>query len=205
MLQYLTKATYITMSTKTTTQRFLSFPLLFCYLLSILAIGGCFYTYFQLNGQKKIAYVRSGDLIYGFQGMKEAQDTFKLKTVVWKANIDTLQAEFNRSLEIYDRSYRQYSSVERTQQQEEIRTQQENLERFRTAIQAQSQEEQTKITEGVLNQINSFVADYGKEHGYDLILGTTVSGNIMYGTDYIDITDEVLKELNNYYKGVKEQ
>jgi outer membrane protein len=44
------------------------------------------------------------------------------------------------------------------------------------------------------------VEEYGKENGYDLILGTTTSGNILYGTEKKDITEQVLNALNNAYE-----
>ena len=56
------------------------------------------------------------------------------------------------------------------------------------------------MMEGVLNQVNSFVQDYGRKKGYDVIFGTTLSGNILYGKEVIDITNEVVEGLNQTYK-----
>jgi outer membrane protein len=55
------------------------------------------------------------------------------------------------------------------------------------------------MTEGVLNQVNSFIEEYSKNKGYDLVIGTTTSGNLLYAREYMDITDEVLKALNENY------
>ena len=50
------------------------------------------------------------------------------------------------------------------------------------------------------NQIDAFIKIYAKENGFDLIVGTTSSGNVLYGADGIDVTEELLKALNEQYK-----
>jgi outer membrane protein len=43
--------------------------------------------------------------------------------------------------------------------------------------------------------------DYGKKHGYDFIYGAQGSGNLMYANGQKNITDEVLKYINERYQG----
>jgi len=42
-------------------------------------------------GTKKIAYVRSTELVYGYLGMKESHNKYERQTKAWQANIDTLK------------------------------------------------------------------------------------------------------------------
>jgi hypothetical protein len=42
----------------------------------------------------------------------------------------------------------------------------------------------------VLDQINAFVEAYGEEEGYDMIVGTTQSGNLLYVCPALEITEE---------------
>jgi outer membrane protein len=53
----------------------------------------------------------------------------------------------------------------------------------------------------VLNQVNSYVKEYAKKHNYDIVYGTTMDGNILYGKEQYDITDDVLEYLNKQYRG----
>jgi outer membrane protein len=61
------------------------------------------------------------------------------------------------------------------------------------------EEKDLEITQKVLNQINSFVKVYAQKNGYKLIIGTTEDGNLMYADETLDITDDVLSELNIKY------
>jgi len=57
------------------------------------------------------------------------------------------------------------------------------------------------MTQTVINDINDFVKDYGKNHGYPIIFGAGGNGNIMYAEEASDLTGEVLEGLNAQYEG----
>ena len=54
----------------------------------------------------------------------------------------------------------------------------------------------------MLAQVNAFVERYAKEHAYDVVLGTTDAGSLMYGGSELDITQEVLTALNEDHEGL---
>jgi outer membrane protein len=151
-----------------------------------------------------IAYIRSSELIYKYTGMIEAHQLYEAKATSWKANVDTLQAKFQRDVDQYNREISKLNYKERQSREESLKKEQNNLVNYSKAIEQKAKEEEEKITQGVLNQVNSFIESYGKEHGYDIILGTTLSGNLLYGNKKLDITDKVLKAINeNYQKGTQ--
>lgn len=147
----------------------------------------------------KVAYVRSADLIYGYEGMKEAQKNYEAKSKQWQSNIDTLSYDFEKAVNNYNTEFSKLSEKERKEKEKFLSQQEQNLSLYSKNLKEQAKTEESKMTEGVLNQINSFVEEYAKKQGYDLILGTNVSGNILYGAKYIDITEEVLEEINKNY------
>lgn len=151
------------------------------------------------SSDKKIAFVRSSDLVNEYLGMKEAQNSYKEKTDVWQANIDTLELDLQKAISKYNTEAASLSKEDKLQREQFLQKQQQNLMQYSDAIRNKAKEEDEKITHGVLNQVNSFVEEYAKKNGYDLIFGTTLSGSILYGTDALDITEKVLDELNKQY------
>jgi outer membrane protein len=170
-----------------------------------IAIVGLFSSAFLLldkyTSGKRIAYVRSSELVYGYLGMKDAHSKYEIQTGAWQANIDTLKAEYQNDLNAFTSELERLSNPEKTSREKILKEKQQSLIGYAQSIDKKAQEEDKKMTDGVLNQINSFVSDYGKDKGYDIILGTTESGSLMYGNDGIDITKEVLESLNRSYKG----
>ncbi|MBI5539682.1 MAG: OmpH family outer membrane protein [Bacteroidia bacterium] len=146
----------------------------------------------------KIGYVRSQELIMGYAGTKDAQYSYKEKITGMQSNLDSLITEFNKVQENFKLVK---SPNEKSSLNEELTQKQMDIQKYSQAIESMSQQEESKALEGVLNQVNSFIYDYGEQHDYDLILGTTLSGSILYGTKVIDITDPILKLLNDHYKG----
>lgn len=145
--------------------------LIFCFL-----IIGC--------NQNKTAYIISDTLVEEYQGMKDAKIAFQQKQMTWQANIDSLQSQNQKALKTDPKKAQLYL---------------QNVNKYRTQIQTLSQEEDQKMTQVVLGQINTFTELYGKKHDYDLILGTTSDGSILYGSNRLDITDQLLEALNHYY------
>jgi len=156
---------------------------------------------FDITSEKKIAYVRSQDLVYAFDGMKEMQLKFQEKSKAWEANIDTLKMDFQRSLTQYQNDKENLTEQERVTRENMLNMQQKNVYQYSESIAIKAKEEENKMLEGVLNQVNSFAEDYGKEKNYDLIFGTTMAGNILYGVEAIDITKELIVEINKDYNG----
>lgn len=167
--------------------------------LVFLLAGACGWLFYKSMQIADIAYVRSADLIYEYAGMKEAQKSYEEKAKQWQNSIDTLQYDFQKAVNTYNEEMGKLSEKERQRREGFLSQQRQNLSVYSQNLNEKAKEEERKMTDGVLNQINSFVEEYAKKKGYELVLGTTASGNVLYGEKHIDITDEILKELNNNY------
>lgn len=143
-------------------------------------IGAFAFSYFR---EPRLAYVRSEVLVNEFVGMQEARQRFQEKQREWQVQLDTLRADYQRAEAAGGSS-------------EELRRLAGNLQQYSNRVGQLAEEEDDRMTQAVLNQINAFVETYGEEKGYDLIVGTTQSGNLLYGRERLDITDELLEALN---------
>lgn len=170
------------------------------YPVILLALAGIYYLHF--SNAKKIGFVRSNELVYGYQGMKDAQQLQESKTMEYKSNLDTLQSDFQKALSEYNLGLSGFSKQEKQEKESSLAIQQQNLKKYSESIQQSISENDQSLTQGILNQINTFVEEYAKKQGYSLIFGTTSSGNILYGENTIDITADVLEQLNKNYKSL---
>ena len=57
-----------------------------------------------------------------------------------------------------------------------------------------------RYTSDIWNRINTYVSAYGREHGYAYIFGASGEGNIMYAGESEDITEDVVKYINERYR-----
>lgn len=149
----------------------------------------------------RIAFVRSAELIYNYDGTKDAQQNFSEKKARWQANLDTLRTEYDRAVNRFNSTENTLSPTEQIEQRRRLISQEAQLQQYASSVNEQMDREDAEMMQGVLNQINSFTEEYAQKHGYDLILGTTEAGNVLYGTKTLDITKTLLESLNKTYHG----
>ena len=164
--------------------------------LIVILSGTVFYLF---HSRPKLAFVRTMDLVYSYNGMRDAHNEFKAQSDAWQANIDTLKLQYQNCLANYQNSYKSLSESERRDKVELIKKLESNLNNYTSVIRQQSAEKEKSMTEGVLNQINSYVEEYSKKKGYDFVFGNNNS-SILFGEKAYDITEDVLTALNKEYR-----
>lgn len=168
----------------------------------ILGIIGCAtgaIALFISSASPKIAYVQSNELIYNYDGMKEAQQHFQKKQSVWQANLDTLQLDFQRAVNLYNNEFPNLSHQEKQQREAQLRKQEEQLMQYERTLKEKAGDEDQKMSQTLLNQINGYIKEYRDKHNYDVILGTTSEGSVLAGSDRINITQDILQYINTKY------
>ncbi|MEN7551263.1 OmpH family outer membrane protein [Rapidithrix thailandica] len=168
-------------------------------LIIILLVSNAVLYFLYFSTSQKMAYVDSNQLLNGYQGMIDARAAYQQKTVTWQANIDTLTQEIHKKLQDYEKNVARMSKKEKELSQELLKTKQQQLGQYQEAIRQKAQAEDQKLTESVINEVNAYLAEYGKKQNYQIILAATNAGNIVYAEEMLNITEEVLKGLNKNY------
>ena len=91
------------------------------------------------------------------------------------------------------------SDREKKTTEELIGHKQQQFMQYKEASKNKVVEEEQKITGEALVKVNSIINDYGKANNYTIVFGT-VTGNIVYANQTINITDQVLEVLNKQYE-----
>lgn len=171
-------------------------------LVSLFELAAFVIYYHFATEQASIAYVRSDYLIANYQGTREAKIRLDGRKQTLQANLDTLSNNFQRSLSGFNMQGARLSRQAKADWEKRISIQEQQLNEYAQAIENQVQAEDEKMVKAILNQIDGFTATYAKRNGYKLILSKSqgVAG-VLYGVESVDITENLLKELNANYKG----
>lgn len=148
----------------------------------------------------KIAYVDSAKILTEFKGAAQAKKAYETKAKTWQANIDTLTMGVQNAIKKYEKDLASMSVKEQELSKRLIGNQQKQLEDYQRAIQDNARQEDGKLTQTVVTQVNAFLLDYGKKNNYKMILIASQAGTIAYAREGLDITEEVIKELNEQYE-----
>ncbi|HEX8575380.1 MAG TPA: OmpH family outer membrane protein [Flavobacterium sp.] len=167
--------------------------------LSATAIVLVFLSFLYTSNSSQLVYVDVNKLIEGYKKTKVAKAEFDKKATLMKGNIDSLITGWQNELKTYEKTRAQLSPGELKLKQELLSNKQQQINGYQEAIQKKIQEEDKKMTQTVINDINDYIKEYGKNHSYKIIFGASGGGNIMYADESTDLTPEILKGLNEEY------
>lgn len=164
--------------------------------LASLIISICLYT-----TRPKIIFVNNNTVFEKYLGVKEGQHILNKDMEKMQANLDTLEKEINIDLKHYQDNYNNLSVEEKKNIKDMINKKKKQFYRYKKALEEKTNEKDHEISAGILNQINTYMTEYGKEKEYDAIIGVTDMGNVLFARDKFDKTEEVIEGLNKKYSG----
>jgi outer membrane protein len=167
--------------------------------LAVLAVFLSLVALYFAKSTSQLVYVDVNKLIEGYSRTKVAKAEFDKKANLLKANVDSLVGNWQKELKNYEKERASLSPKELKLKQELLGNKQQQINGYQEAIQKKIQEEDKKVTQTVINDINDYIKEYGKKHSYKIIFGASGGGNIMYADESTDLTEEVLKGLNAEY------
>ncbi|PZW44191.1 outer membrane protein [Mesonia algae] len=150
--------------------------------------------------QEKTAYVDNTQLIQDFKEMKSTEAKFTKKSEKLKKELDSVAQQFQLEVQQYQQKSASLSSAEKQEKESMLMQKQQQLQRQQQMQSNQLREESDVVIDSLITKVKDFVADYGEKNGYTYIFGSNESANIMYAKEGRDITEEVLKALNESAK-----
>ena len=147
----------------------------------LLAVCALSFTFYSHVNKTEIVYVQNGDVLQKYVGLKEATKIYEQKITSNQIELDTIIAEYERKVRVYETAKSKLSKIDRQNKEYLLRDEAQRIKNFETASKDELSEEHEQLLTGVLNQINAFAEIYAKDKGYDLVIGTTNSGNLLYG------------------------
>ncbi|MHA7942449.1 OmpH/Skp family outer membrane protein [Formosa sp. 3Alg 14/1] len=149
---------------------------------------------------QKIAFVDNSKLINEYQEKIDVEAKYKTMIEASNKRTDSLAQSFQAE---YQEFQAQASSMAQNKAQERYQQLGQKQQMLQQQIQMAEQQiatESQKEIDSLISKVRTFVKDYGKSNGYDFILGSNDAGSVMYGKEGDDLTETLVKALNDSYK-----
>lgn len=150
--------------------------------------------------QEKIGYVDNVTLMDKYQEKIDIESKFKVKAEALTKKRDSISQAFQIEAQAFQvkaqkmsqtKAQEEYGAIQQRGQFIGQQLQQEDQQ-----LQAAGQIEMDSLVSNVKKEIKA----YGKTNGYSYILGGGDGGSVLYGTDANNLTDALVKVLNDKYK-----
>lgn len=171
-------------------------------LFAVLVLVLAFQAHAFAAGPQKYAVVSMGKLIKDSEVGQDAQKKMEKKFESAKTKLEAKQKE----LEALKQSLQKQSlvlSLEAKQDKElEFKRKVRDYQDLAQATQRKMQLEEKKVGTPVLELIKKVVTEYGEKNGYAALFDKGSAG-FLYVDDAIDVTNEVLLEMNRQFRAGK--
>ncbi len=150
--------------------------------------------------EQKTAYVDTTKIIKEYREMKEVEAEFTSKSDKIKTELDSLAQSFQKEVQEYQANMNSMSTAQRQTKEQELMGKQQTIQQQQQMMGNKLREESDVVIDSIVTKVKEYVKEYGKDNDYTYIFGSNESANIMYAKEGLDITEEILKKLNDSYK-----
>lgn len=162
--------------------------------LLLFTLSLCAYLFIKDDGY---VYVDTYKVYEGFSMKKKLQKELEESYNKNTSPIDSLKLEIKMLSLSYNQSKQKNEEIKKVLIEKSNRAklieQEANMQR---------EELVEKYNQEIWSQINQLIEDYGKENGFKMIIGASGNGTLMYGDASKNKTEDVLKYINQKYKGL---
>lgn len=151
----------------------------------------------------KIVYINMDSLLSNYEQSRELNEAFLKKVENNRTELNMKAKMFEQEVAAFQQKYENNGFVTREraeQAQADLLVKRQNLQKLDQELMETMQREQLELNQKLYTEITEFLKNYNKTKGYQIILSTTLGGNVFYAEDGFDITKDVVDQLNQQYR-----
>ena len=156
------------------------------------------------SDNQKVAYVEIDSIMSQYMYWKDVTKIIKAK----EANIQRTLAGKQKAIQAAAANFQQnvqankYTQVQAQQIQARIQKQEQDADALQQRLGAEYQNEVAKYNKALSDSVHNYLKEYNKDKKFAIILAKS-GDNILYADPAYNITDDVIKGMNQAYKGMK--
>jgi outer membrane protein len=137
---------------------------------------------------------------------KELNDVLIKKQTNMKTNLEKEGRDFEKEAQIFQDKVQRgvFLTQQRAEEaQQQLMMRQQELQQLEYDYTNQLSREQQKMNAQLFDSVSNYIKEYNTPEKYQLVLGHSLTSNILYGSLQLEITNEILNGLNQRYPAKK--
>lgn len=151
------------------------------------------------NSGMKTAYVDTARLMTEYEESKDFETKFQAMSERMQNELESDMKSFQRDVEDLQRNAQSKGMQWAQQREAELTRRQQTLMQKEQNYMKKFQEEGSVERDSLVTKVKDFIKTYAAENSYDYIYGTGDAATILFAKDEYDITDEIIKLMNEAY------
>lgn len=150
----------------------------------------------------KTAYIDIKKVFNNFQMKKEREKQYKKTENERNKILDSLVAEINILAKHLNEKKLTTEKIEK-EVSDQFEYKREKYLRLKKQFDAENTALSLKYDQEIIDRMNQYISEYGKNKNYDFIYGSDGDGSIMYSNNQYDLSDQLSQFINNKYNGIE--
>ncbi|SMO64423.1 OmpH family outer membrane protein [Solitalea koreensis] len=151
-----------------------------------------------------IVYVNSDSLQKHYNYFTDVKKKLDDKNIVRQQQFESKGRAFQQDVARYQQNAGSLTAEQRQQTEQMLGKRQQEIGVLQQNLREQAAKEEQQEIEMLYNKITEYLKKYSKDHGYKMVISYSKgNSSILYADESLDVTADVLKGLNEEYKGGK--
>jgi outer membrane protein len=153
------------------------------------------------NGITKVAFVNNDSILVNYELVKKLKKELQVKGDRYSEEVANKQASFEKDAAYFQEQVQKKTISEESAQEiyAKLMENQQKIYDLKDRYSAELQISESDMNVVLLDSVMNFLKRYNQKYKFDYILGFNKVGNILYANDTLDITNDVIRELNKEY------
>jgi outer membrane protein len=154
------------------------------------------------KGSISVAFVNNDSIFAHYDLVKKLRSEFDAKTERLSGEVAAKQKAFEKDAAYFQEQVQKKALSEQSSQEiySSLQENQQKINDLRDQYSSELQKDEMDMQVVLLDSVMNFIKRYNTRYKFDYILGFNKVGSILYANDTLDITKDVIKELNNEYQ-----
>jgi outer membrane protein len=154
------------------------------------------------KGNISVAFVNNDSILSNYDLVKKMRADLEAKGRRLEGEVASKQQAFEKDAAYFQEQVAKKSISEQSAQEiyGELQQNQKAIYDLRDRYAAELQQSEMDMNVALIDSVMNFLKRYNDKYKFDYILGFTKGGNILFANDTLDVTGDVIKELNIAYK-----
>ena len=155
------------------------------------------------EGGLNIAFVNSDTVSKYYEFAKKIQKTLTTKRSEAEGQIKSKYFAYESLVQEFEKASPIMGDREKMEKAQKIRLLEQEIMQVEQQLSEQVSRQELELTESYIVKTNDYMQEIGKTLGYDYVISYRVGGAMLYANERHDITNEIIKLLNERYESSK--
>lgn len=151
------------------------------------------------NTAFKSAYIDTGKLMKEYQESVDFEAKYKSMSERMQNELAQDAKKFQQDVQDLQRNAASKGMEWAQKRERELATRQQTLQQKEANFMKKFQEEAAVERDSMVSKMKEFIKEYSKDKNFDYVFGTGDAANVLYAKDSYNITEDILKLMNDAY------